>query len=100
GRNRRADGLYHAYNLLERARDRIVTDSLYPMLEGQVAALSSGAIPPGEAVELLESLFDSDLYRPDQHSFMLYPDRKLPGFLEKNRIPADAVASIPLLRSL
>jgi len=100
GRGRREDGLYHAYNLLERRPDRIDTDNLYAMLEGQVAALSSGAIPPAEAVAVLESLFASDLFRPDQQSFMLYPDRRLPGFLEKNRIPAEAVASITLLRSL
>ena len=100
GRNRREDGLYHAYNLLERARDRITTDTLYPMLEGQVAALSSGAIPPRESVALLESLFGSALYRADQQSFMLYPDRELAGFLEKNRIPDAAVRSIPLLVAL
>jgi len=100
GRGRREDGLYHAYNLLERRPGRIDTGSLYAMLEGQVAALSSGAIPPAEAVAILESLFASDLYRPDQQSFMLYPDRRLPRFLDKNRIPAEAVASIPLLRSL
>jgi hypothetical protein len=29
---------------------------------------------------------------------MLYPDRKLPGFLDKNRIPAEQVEAIPLLR--
>ena len=100
GRNRRKDGLYHAYNLLERRPGRIETDPLYAMLEGQVAALSSGAIRPGEAVEVLESLFDSDLYRRDQQSFMLYPDRRLPGFLDRNRIPETAVTAIPLLRSL
>jgi hypothetical protein len=99
-RNRRKDGLYHAYNLLERRPGRIEMDRLYAMLEGQVAALSSGAIRPAEAADLLESLFASDLYRPDQQSFMLYPDRKLPGFLEKNRIPDAALTSIPLLASL
>ncbi len=100
GRGRRGDGLYHAYNLLERRPGRIDTNGLYAMLEGQVAALSSGAIPPAEAVTVLESLFASDLFRQDQQSFMLYPDRRLPGFLEKNRIPAEVLASIPLLRSL
>jgi len=99
-RNRREDGLYHAYNLLEHRPGRIELDPLYAMLEGQVAALSSGAIQPVEAADLLESLFASDLYRRDQQSFMLYPDRKLPGFLEKNRIPDAAVTSIPLLQSL
>jgi len=67
------------------------------MLEGQVAALSAGSIPPEEAVAILEALFDSDIYRPDQHSFMLYPDRELPGFLAKNRVPSDKVENIPLL---
>jgi hypothetical protein len=100
GHNRREDGLYHAYNLLERRPGRIDVDTLYAMLEGQVAVLSSGAIRPAEAVTLLESLFDSDLYRRDQQSFMLYPDRELPRFLEKNRIPPEAVASIALLQSL
>jgi hypothetical protein len=100
GRGRREDGLYDAYRLLERGPGRIDTDNLYAMLEGQVAALSSGAITPAEAVAVLESLFASDLFRPDQQSFMLYPDRRLPGFLEKNRIPVEALASIPLLRSL
>jgi hypothetical protein len=31
---------------------------------------------------------------------MLYPDRDLPGFLDKNRIPADQVAAIPLLQTM
>jgi hypothetical protein len=95
--NRREDGLYHAYNLLNLRQDEVTIDGLYTMLEGQVAALSSGAIPPAEAISLLEALYDSDVYRGDQHSFMLYPDRKLPGFLEKNRIPADRIEDIPLL---
>ncbi len=95
--NRRADGLYHAYNLMELNGEALELDTLYPMLEGQVAALSSGAIAPDQAVELLEALFESDVFRPDQHSFLLYPDRELPSFLEKNRIPAEQVEAIPLL---
>jgi hypothetical protein len=67
------------------------------MLEGQVAALSSGALEPQNAVRVLEALFASDVYRADQHSFMLYPDRKLPAFLDKNRIPAEQIEAIPLL---
>ncbi|HSN72342.1 MAG TPA: hypothetical protein VLT59_12585, partial [Steroidobacteraceae bacterium] len=67
---------------------------------GQVAVLSSGAIGAREAAELIESLFASDLFRRDQSSFMLYPDRQLPWFLEKNRIPAEALDTIPLLRKL
>jgi hypothetical protein len=95
--NRREDGMYHAYNLLDLQQEAVAIDTLYPMLEGQVAALSAGAIPPDEAVTVLEALFESDVYRPDQHSFMLYPDRALPGFLDKNRISAEEVEAIPLL---
>ena len=100
GTNRREDGLYHAYNLLNLDRAGLDTDTLYPMLEGQVAVLSSGAIPPAEAVSVLEALFDSTIYREDQHSFMLYPDRNLPGFLEKNTVPEADAQSIPLLQRL
>ena len=100
GTNKRAEGMYHAYNILHVRKDAIAFDTLYPMLEGQVAVLSAGAITPQEAVDVVEALFDSDVYRPDQHSFMLYPDRKLPTFLEKNRIPADQVVEIPLLQKM
>ncbi|MGB5544369.1 MAG: hypothetical protein WBO15_13315, partial [Gammaproteobacteria bacterium] len=98
--NRRSDQLYHAYNLLELKPDAVELDTLYPMLEGQVAALSSGAIAPSEAVDLLEALFASDLFRPDQKSFLLYPDRELPGFLQKNRVPGERVEAIPLLKQM
>jgi hypothetical protein len=100
GNNRREDGLYHAYNLLDLQHEAVAVGTLYPMLEGQVAALSAGAIAPDEAVTVLEALFDSDVYRPDQHSFMLYPDRELPGFLDKNRISAAEVDAIPLLQRM
>jgi len=95
--NRREDGAYHAYNLLDLAPGEARIDRLYLMLEGQVAALGSGAMDAAEAASLAASLFESDIYRADQRSFMLYPDRPLPGFLEKNQVPPEAVASIPLL---
>ena len=98
--NRREDSTYNAYNLLDLKRDEVGVDSLNLMLEGQVAALSSGAIAPQAAAALVETLFESDIYRADQRSFMLYPDRPLPGFLEKNRIPADGVEGIVLLRRM
>jgi len=98
--NRREDGLYHAYNLLDIRKTTATADTLYPMLEGQVAVLSAGSISPGEAVSVLEALFDSDVYRPDQMSFMLYPDRPLSGFLDKNRISTEQVAAIPLLQNM
>jgi hypothetical protein len=98
--NRRENGTYNAYNLLDLRANEATVEPTYLMLEGQVAALSSGAIAPHAAAALLETLFDSDIYRADQHSFMLYPDRQLPGFLEKNRIPAGAVAEVVLLRRM
>ncbi len=98
--NRRPDGLYHSYNLLVLTADRAGIEHLDEMLEGQVAVLSSGILSPPEAVELIEGLFDSALYRPDQNSFMLYPDRRLPSFLEKNLIPPETVGANPLLQAL
>ncbi len=100
--NRRADGLYHAYNLLEFAADGSAVDVVHlpEMLEGQVAMLSSGVPSPEEALQILERLFTSPLYRSDQHSFMLYPERELPGFLDKNLIPDEHALAIPLLKDL
>ena len=95
--NRREDGLYHAYNVADFGENELGVDKLYPMLEGQVAVLSSGAIGADEAADVLDALFASDIYRDDQESFMLYPDRHLPGFLERNRVAEDQVQAIPLL---
>ncbi len=100
GTNVRKDGLYNAYNLLQIHDDAVTADSLYPMLEGQVAVLSAGAVAPEHASDIVAALFDSDIYRPDQQSFMLYPDRQLPGFLDKNRIPLEDATAIPLLRDM
>ena len=47
---------------------------------------------------LLDALRGSRLYRADQNSYVLYPDRKLPGFFEKNNIPAEAIAQSKALR--
>ena len=98
----REDGLFHAYNLLEFAREggAVRRLRLPEMLEGQVAALSSGHVTPQGAVRLLDALFASALYRADQRSFMLYPEKTLPGFLEKNVVPAPAAAAVPLLAAL
>ncbi|MFY9854686.1 MAG: hypothetical protein WAK26_12495, partial [Terracidiphilus sp.] len=98
--NRRDDGLYHSYNLMKVDGDRIVIRRLYEMLEGQVAALSSGALTVRDSVELLDALRASCLYRADQNSYVLYPDRKLPGFIEKNNIPAGAIAESKTLTAM
>jgi hypothetical protein len=98
--NRREDGLYHSYNLLSVGDAEIAIDRLGLMLEGQAAVLSSGILPPEESVDLLTALRESPLYRADQHSYLLYPDRELPTFLEKNIIPHPAVRDSRLLQRL
>jgi hypothetical protein len=99
--NKRSDGLYHAYNLLGfNADGGVRIEYLYEMLEGQVAALSTRAMQPGEAIGMLEALSQSRMYRADQESYTLYPDRRLPRFMEKNSVTAAALAKSPLLGKL
>jgi hypothetical protein len=98
--NRRDDGMYHAYNVMVPGDEQLDIDTLYPMLEGQVAVLSSGALGATEACEVVEALFDSSVFRGDQGSFMLYPDRELLSFLEKNVIAPDRVRAIPLVNAM
>ncbi len=101
GTNRREDGFFHAYNLLHIAGGagaRI--ERLYEMLEGQVAVLSSGLLSPSESLGLIERLWQSPLYRDDQRSFMLYPERTLPSFFERGRVPREQALAIPLLAAM
>ena len=67
------------------------------MLEGQVAVLSSGLLSPEESVELLDKMAESALYRPDQMSYMLYPNRPRKTFLELNNLPEEA-KSLPVVQ--
>jgi hypothetical protein len=99
-RSRRDDGLFHSYNLLDLSTPgRAEVGRLYPMLEGQVAMLSCGALSLGQAVRLLDALFASDLFDARRRSFLLYPDRRLPGFLERNRLD-DAALALPVAQAL
>ena len=98
--NKRDDDLYHAYNIMSLDDDGISISYLEEMLEGQVAALSSGYLDAGEAVKLLDALRDSALYREDQKSYILYPNKELAGFLERNNIPEKSVKSSELLSQL
>ncbi|HEU4334503.1 MAG TPA: hypothetical protein VFT32_08425 [Candidatus Eisenbacteria bacterium] len=99
---RRGDGLYHSYNVLELSSGgrAAAVQPLDEMLEGQVAALSSGVVGASEAAGLVASLFESRLYRADQRSFLLYPNRDLPSFLERNRVPEPEALAVPLLRDM
>lgn len=98
--NRRPDGLYHSYNLLRWTENRLEVETLQEMLEGQVAVLSSGLLSAAEVNDVLDALRNSALFREDQQSYLLYPDRQLPSFLQKNHIPADRVRLSPLLVAL
>ena len=94
--NKRADGLYEAYNLIRFTDNDIEITHLYQMLEGQVAVLSSGLLTPEESADLLDAMRQSDLYRPDQRSYMLYPNRPRKSFLELNNLP-DAAKNLPIV---
>ncbi len=95
---RRPDGLSHAYQLLRLEPGTAELDPLHLMLEGQVAALGSSSTEPRHAIDLVDSLFDSRLYRSDQRSFLLYPNTPRPSFMQRNRVPESLVG--PSLRSL
>lgn len=99
--NKREDGLYHSYNLISLENEsELKIINLYEMLEGQVAILSSGYMTSESSIELIESLKASRLYRKDQNSYILYPNRELPYFLEKNNIPNELFKSSKLLVKL
>lgn len=98
--NKREDGLYHSYNLINLNDNSISIDRLPEMLEGQVAVLSSGFLNNHDSLNVLDSLKASELFWDDQYSYILYPNKKLPGFLEKNIIPEDRFKTSRLLSEL
>ncbi len=98
--NQRPDKLYHAYNLMSIKGNGIVISNLSEMLEGQVAVLSSGYLKANESLQILDALRHSSLYRPDQNSYILYPNKDLPKFLEKNNIPKASIEKSTLLTKL
>jgi hypothetical protein len=99
-KNKREDGLYHAYNLISFSEKGLSIRYLYPMLEGQVAVLSSGYLSAEECLDVLDHLKKSSLFRADQYSYILYPDRQLPRFTEKNNISENQVERSALLKKL
>ena len=98
--NKRSDKLYHAYNLLTIDNNNISISHLPEMLEGQVAVLSSGYLSSEENLEVLDALKSSKLFREDQYSYILYPDKNLGLFLEKNNITSSKVNESKLLSKL
>lgn len=99
--NQREDQLYHAYNLMTVTEDKGVAISYLPeMLEGQVAVLSSGYLDTEASLAVLDALKASKLFREDQYSYVLYPNKTLPRFLEKNNISPVEVSESELLSKL
>lgn len=99
--NQREDKLYHAYNLITIKSDKEVSISyLSEMLEGQVAVLSSGYLDGKASLQVLDALKRSALFREDQYSYLLYPNKELPRFCEKNTIPPEKVKQSDLLQKL
>jgi len=99
--NKRTDNLYHAYNLMTVENEEEVSISyLSEMLEGQVAVLSSGSLSAKESLSVLDALKASALFREDQYSYLLYPEKQLPGFLNRNNIPTASVEQSELLQKM
>ena len=99
--NKRNDNLYHAYNLMTVENEKEVSIThLSEMLEGQVAVLSSGYLSAQQSLEVLDGLKHSKLFREDQYSYLLYPNKQLPRFVERNNIPDEAVKNSKLLQLL
>ena len=99
--NKREDNLYHAYNLMTVVEGNSIKISYLPeMLEGQVAVLSSGYLNTDSSLEVLDALKSSSLFRNDQYSYILYPNKNLPRFVDKNTLSENQIQSSELLKLL
>lgn len=98
--NKRSDGLYHSYNLIRIHEEEITVKNLQVMLEGQVAFLGSGKPGADEIPEVLNSLRNSALFREDQDSYMLYPDKTFESFLDKNIMPGELAKKSGVINKL
>ncbi len=97
--SKRDDALYHGYNILHLQGDTIQVEHLPVMLEGQVAMLSANLLDAKESVECLQALRQSDLYREDQHTYTLYPNKTLPEFVNRNQVKAQWLDNISQIQS-
>ena len=91
--NENKNKLYNSYNIIKFSNNNnsLDIDYLEEMLEGQVAVLSSGYLSTKKSIKLLESLYQSKIYRKDQNSFMLYPMKEVKSFMQKNKIPKELI---------
>ena len=96
--NKRPDYMYHAYNLLSIESDGgISISNLDEMLEGQVAILSSSSLSSIECLNVLDSMKQSRLFRTDQYSYLLYPNKNLKDFFKKNTLSPQSIQKSELL---
>ena len=70
------------------------------MLEGQIAALTSGMLGATDALALLNALEKSPLYSTRLGSYLLYADKNLPTFGARNRIVPNDIVRLTLVRKL
>lgn len=99
--NKRTDKLYHSYNLMTIKKNEEISITYLPeMLEGQVAVLSSGYLSSRECLRILNGMKASALFREDQYTYLLYPNKELKRFVDKNKIPKDRFAASDLLGQL
>ena len=97
----REDGLVHSYTVLHpRSDESVDVEALQLMLEGQVAALASDSLSTQDAVILLNALRDSSLYSDRQGSYLLYANKKLPRFSQRNHISPNDIVRISLVRKM
>jgi len=96
--NQRQDNLFNTYNVISIKDTKVSISDLEEMLEGQVAVLSSGFLDSKKSLELLDALKRSSLFREDQYSYILYPEKKLPGFLQKNIIAEEDAEKSELIK--
>ncbi len=92
--NKRSDGLYHTYNTLLLSENGMAIKNLQEMLEGQVAILSAGILSAQEVLDVTKAMKASALYEPRQTSYILYPNKELPLFMDKNLVAEADVTNI------
>jgi hypothetical protein len=72
--------MYHAYNLMTVSSDNQVSISRLP----ETGRPSLGRnVNAKEALSVLDGLKSSALFREDQYSYILYPNKDLPRFDEE-----------------
>lgn len=98
--NKRIDGLYNSYNIMEIGENAIQINPLMKMLEGQVSVLECGILDSDEAVSLLTTMKNSDLYSEKEKTYYLYPVNHLPEFMSLNIIPEKYMNTSKLIHTL